>query len=85
MTRGGTEPSSSRQSADHDEDIRHVEQIEDTAVYCPECGMPAWIEWSTVLGSTGGDIEHVKVPCFQRHWFFMPASYLHERRALSSG
>ena len=56
-----------------------LEQHDDTAVYCPECGMPAWIEWRTVLGSTSGDVEHVKVRCFQRHWFFMPASYLDVR------
>ena len=33
------------------------------ALYCPECGMPTWVEWR--------DQGHVKVRCFSRHWFLM--------------
>ena len=33
------------------------------ALYCPECGMPTWVEWS--------DGDHVKIRCFSRHWFLM--------------
>ncbi|HET7798823.1 MAG TPA: hypothetical protein VFL38_00290 [Humibacillus xanthopallidus] len=33
------------------------------ALYCPECGMPTWVEWR--------DMGHVKVRCFSRHWFLM--------------
>ncbi|MGW5242134.1 hypothetical protein ACWEOW_24655 [Monashia sp. NPDC004114] len=40
-------------------------------VYCPECGMPAWVEWADVAQSTSGPVEHVKVRCFSRHWFLM--------------
>ena len=32
-------------------------------LYCPECGMPTWVEWR--------DGDHVKVRCFSRHWFLM--------------
>ena len=42
------------------------------ALYCPECGMPAWVEWRDVAGSTAGAVAHVKVRCFARHWFLMP-------------
>jgi hypothetical protein len=45
-------------------------------VYCPECGMPAWVEWRDVVGSTAGAVVHVKVRCFGRHWFLMPEDRL---------
>ena len=73
----GAGPSSERLDVEPDEAGR---EVADAPVYCPGCGMPAWIEWSTSLGSTGGDVRHVKVRCFQRHWFLMPASYLDEER-----
>jgi hypothetical protein len=38
------------------------------ALYCPECGMPTWVEWS--------DGGHVKIRCFSRHWFLMLADRL---------
>ena len=40
-------------------------------VYCPDCGMPAWVEWRDVVASTAGAVVHVKVRCFARHWFLM--------------
>ncbi len=45
----------------------------EAAVYCPECGLPAWVEWTATASSTDGPMEHVKVRCFARHWFLMPA------------
>ncbi len=47
-----------------------------SAIYCPECGMPAWVEWRDVAGSTAGVAAHVKVRCFARHWFLMPEDRL---------
>ena len=43
---------------------------------CPECDGPAEIEHRTVLESTHGPIEHVKLRCVQRHWCFVPTSSL---------
>jgi hypothetical protein len=37
-------------------------------VYCPECGMPAWVEWRDA-GPNGW--AYVKVRCFARHWFLL--------------
>jgi hypothetical protein len=45
-------------------------------VYCPECGMPAWVEWSDAAPSTSGPVEHVKIRCFSRHWFLLPRERL---------
>ena len=45
---------------------RSAPEIE--ALYCPECGMPTWVEWS--------DGGHVKIRCFSRHWFLMLADRL---------
>ena len=47
-----------------------------SALYCPECGMPAWVEWRDVAGSTAGAVAHVKVRCFARHWFLLPEDRL---------
>ena len=38
-------------------------------VYCPECGMPAWVEWRDAMGSSSDAVVYVKVRCFARHWF----------------
>jgi hypothetical protein len=38
-------------------------------VYCPECGMPAWVEWREAAGTAGP--AYVKVRCFARHWFLL--------------
>ena len=48
-------------------------------VYCPDCGMPAWIEWADTLASTAGAVQHVKVRCFARHWFLMTREALDRR------
>ena len=43
---------------------------------CPECGAPAQIEQRHVLESTDGPIEHAKIRCVSRHWFFLPVAAL---------
>jgi hypothetical protein len=43
---------------------------------CPECGAPAEITEVVILGSTDGPIDHARVRCVRRHWFFMPADRL---------
>jgi hypothetical protein len=43
---------------------------------CPECGGLAEVEYRAVLESTDGPIEHVKVRCIRRHWFFLPVANL---------
>jgi hypothetical protein len=52
-------------------DPAHHQLPQSPVVYCPECGMPAWVEWRDVVGSTAGAVVHVKVRCFARHWFLM--------------
>ena len=47
-----------------------------SVVYCPECGMPAWVEWRDDVPSTAGAVAHVKVRCFARHWFLLPEDRL---------
>ena len=37
--------------------------------FCPECGMPAWVEWRDAMGSSTDAVAYVKVRCFARHWF----------------
>lgn len=43
---------------------------------CPECGAPAEIEQRTVLESTDGPVEHVRVRCVRRHHFLLPTAAL---------
>jgi hypothetical protein len=45
---------------------------------CPECGAPAEVTDRTVLESTDGPMEHVKLQCVRRHWFLMPTALLAE-------
>lgn len=71
-----------------DEEGRHTVSIHQTVtrsemqddespfVDCPECGLPAHVEWRAELASTDGPVEHVKIRCISRHWFFMPADTL---------
>ena len=42
-------------------------------LYCPECSMPAWVEWRDGAGGAGA---HVKIRCFARHWFLLPEDRL---------
>lgn len=43
---------------------------------CPQCLAPAEVQRRTVLGSTSGPLEHVKLMCVRRHWFLMPVFLL---------
>lgn len=45
-------------------------------VGCPECGLPAEIQWQVDLGSTDGPLRHAKLRCLTGHWFFMLADDL---------
>jgi hypothetical protein len=53
-----------------------VGDLSQTLFFCPECGMPAWVEWADEVPSTSGTVELGKVRCIQRHWFLMPLSGL---------
>ncbi|MGH3841024.1 MAG: hypothetical protein ACRDS0_06215 [Pseudonocardiaceae bacterium] len=48
-------------------------------VVCPDCLMIAAAQWGDRLESTDGPVEHVRVACVNRHWFFMPADTFIER------
>jgi hypothetical protein len=43
---------------------------------CPECGGLAEVQAREVLQSTDGPVEHAKVSCIRRHWFFLPVASL---------
>ena len=43
---------------------------------CLECAAPAEVLWRSVLFSTDGPIEHVKVLCVRGHCFFLPVESL---------
>jgi len=47
---------------------------------CPEpgCHAPAEIVDRCAMGSTDGPVEHVRIRCVRRHWFFLPAAALAE-------
>ena len=45
-------------------------------VRCPDCGLPAVVEWRTTIPSTGAPVEHVKLACPVGHRYFMPAEGL---------
>ena len=45
-------------------------------VRCPDCGLPAVVEWRTHIPSTGTPVEHVKIACPVGHRYFMPAEGL---------
>ncbi|QYJ03417.1 hypothetical protein KUV85_13925 [Nocardioides panacisoli] len=48
---------------------------------CPECALPADVEWRAVAPSTAGPVEHAKITCVQRHWFLLPLSSLAQAAA----
>lgn len=39
-------------------------------VDCPECGLPAEVEWSS---GAPGAASLIKIRCVQRHWFLLPS------------
>jgi hypothetical protein len=52
-----------------------AQELMDT-VACPECSQPAEVQWRTILESTSGPVEHLKIRCVAGHCFFLPASYV---------
>ena len=50
------------------------------ATTCPECGAPAEVTDRSVLESTDGPVEHVRVVCVRRHWFLMSTATLDRGR-----
>ena len=52
---------------------------------CPECGAAAEVQWRAVMESTDGPIEHAKIICARRHWFFLPVAALARPRASGRG
>jgi hypothetical protein len=43
---------------------------------CPECSAPAEITERVTFRSTHGPVEHARVRCVRRHWFFLPVARL---------
>ena len=60
--------------------IRETDAL--SAVYRPECGGAAWVEWRDVAGGTARGVVYVKVRCFARHWFLLPEDRLTGRSVL---
>jgi hypothetical protein len=50
---------------------------------CPECGALAEVQWREVAESTDGPVEHAKISCVRRHWFFLPVASLERPRPLT--
>ncbi|MCU1538516.1 MAG: hypothetical protein JWP82_2867 [Humibacillus sp.] len=48
---------------------------------CPECGALAEVRERAVLESTDGPVEHARILCLSRHWFFLPAASLTSRHS----
>ena len=48
--------------------------------YCAKCEAVAEVQWRAVMESTEGPIEHAKVLCARRHWFFLPVADLAQPR-----
>jgi CBS domain-containing protein len=46
---------------------------------CPKCSEVSEIHWFAVVDSTDGPVEHAKLFCVNRHWFFLPVASLGER------
>jgi hypothetical protein len=43
---------------------------------CPDCAAPAEVTDRSVLESTDGPIEHVKIRCVGGHWFLLSVASL---------
>jgi len=72
MTQDRTLPSSTERTA------AQPATTETEFVACPQCDVPATIEWRQDVGSTGGPMEHLKIRCASGHWFLLPASMVTE-------
>ena len=60
-------------------DTRHWAKLS-----CPECGTIAEVVLRAMLAGTSGGVEHVKIRCLDRHWFFMPVEMLDEEPQLAA-
>ena len=43
---------------------------------CPECDASAEVLWRVTLDSTDGPIEHARVVCVRKHFFWLPVESL---------
>jgi hypothetical protein len=43
---------------------------------CPECDASAEVLWRVTLDSTDGPIEHARVVCLRKHFFWLPIAQL---------
>jgi hypothetical protein len=41
-------------------------------VDCPTCDLPSEVESSSVLDSTDGPVEHLRIRCVLEHRFLLP-------------
>ena len=51
--------------------------------FCPECGVPAEVMDRFEMDSTAGPVEHVRIRCVNRHYFFGSTSTLIPSEATS--
>jgi hypothetical protein len=56
--------------AEEPSDDRSPAELE--TVQCPECGAPAELVSEGWSESTHGPVEHVRIWCIRRHFYFMP-------------
>jgi hypothetical protein len=47
-----------------------VEKLE--ILDCPSCALPAEVESSSMLDSTDGPVEHLRIRCVLEHRFMLP-------------
>ncbi len=45
-------------------------------VDCPECLLPAEVQWRADLASTDGPVAHLKIRCLAGHWYLLPENRL---------
>jgi hypothetical protein len=45
-------------------------------VDCPACAAPAVIQFSSMLESTGGPVEHLRITCVRQHTYLLPRDML---------
>jgi CBS domain-containing protein len=48
---------------------------------CPKCSEVSEIHWFAVMDGTDGPVDHAKIFCVNRHWFFLPVASLSESSA----
>jgi hypothetical protein len=60
----------------HEGTNRSTSRFAGAIIGCPECSAPAEVEWTTALESTDGCVEHLKIHCVNRHWFFLTSDHV---------